>query len=220
MANMDPAQLEMMSKQSGMSADSIKAAQQQMKSMSPEMIRQQQEQFKNMSPAERDAQLKMQQDRASYALGGANSAKEEGNRLFKAGKYPEAIERYERALEAAVGTMLSSPEAVTLKKACRLNLASCYLKTGADPALNKCIKACSEVITDDPRNLKAHYRRAQANRQLGHNEQAIRDARVALEMNPKDDTVATLVKAAPNRKHSTLPARNPALSLPLPSADA
>ncbi|KAI0785195.1 hypothetical protein C8Q75DRAFT_776404 [Abortiporus biennis] len=78
----------------------------------------------------------------------ASAAKEEGNRAFKAGNYPEAVGHYTAAI-------LANPNDPTF----HLNRAAAYLKLG------KYLDAerdCSTVINLDPKNVKAWYRRAQA----------------------------------------------------------
>ena len=68
--------------------------------------------MKNMSSSELDAKSKMMTDQLKYARDSAFRAKEEGNRLFRAGKNaevvhsptpltpPQAVEKYTRAAEA------------------------------------------------------------------------------------------------------------------------
>jgi hypothetical protein len=53
----------------------------------------------------------------------------------------------------------TSPEAVTLRTACQLNLSSCYLNLGD---YSKCIDETSQIIAEDPMSMKALYRRGQA----------------------------------------------------------
>lgn len=61
--------------------------------------------------------------------------------FWPAGKYAEAAEKYERA--KANTLELSSPEAQALRKACTLNLGSCYLNMGK---YQQCVTECQEVL--------------------------------------------------------------------------
>jgi tetratricopeptide (TPR) repeat protein len=68
---------------------------------------------------------------------GSNQLKAEGNRLHSSGDFAAAAEKYERA-RANLEDFTSS-EAVALRRACVLNLGSCYLQLGRfHDALDMC----------------------------------------------------------------------------------
>ncbi|TPX58152.1 hypothetical protein SpCBS45565_g08067 [Spizellomyces sp. 'palustris'] len=131
--------------------------------------------------------------------------KEEGGKLHKEGKYPQALEKYTRALALLESVSMSStvmdmqraqaadgkksrrsahlgsdskPEDSksevdneinlevlnALMQTCRLNYAACKLKLG-DP--ESVIPQCTEVLKQDPTNIKALFRRGQAFLQIG-----------------------------------------------------
>jgi len=104
--------------------------------------------------------------------------------LLYAGRFNLAIERYRRILDLfhhidrqRVGDrFLGKPELLRAckdtRRACRLNLALCYLRV-SDPLAAK--KVCDTVIFAEPENIKALYRRAQAHYQRKDYLQACRD---------------------------------------------
>ncbi|KAL5053886.1 hypothetical protein RYX36_034568 [Vicia faba] len=89
--------------------------------------------------------------------------KEEGNALFKAGKYERASKRYEKAMKYIEYDSTFSDEekqqAKPLKITCNLNSAACKLKL---KDYKQTEKFCTKVLELDSRNVKALYRRAQA----------------------------------------------------------
>jgi hypothetical protein len=70
--------------------------------------------------------------------------KDEGNQLHSAGRYSEAIEKYERAKNNVAG--FAGAEAAELRKACTLNLSSCYLNM---KDWERCITQCNEVLAGE-----------------------------------------------------------------------
>lgn len=67
--------------------------------------------------------------------------KEEGNKYFKAGSYPEAVEKYKKAKTNLETVTL--PDMQALKRTCALNLANCFLNMQQYMA---CIRECTEVL--------------------------------------------------------------------------
>ncbi|CAI0561170.1 unnamed protein product [Linum tenue] len=120
----------------------------------------------------------------------AGKKKEEGNVLFKAGKYVRASKRYEKAVKfVEYDTSFSDEEkkqSKALKVACNLNDAACKLKLKDYKAAEK---LCSKVLEMDSRNVKALYRRAQAYIQLADLELAEFDIKKALEIDPNNRTL-------------------------------
>ncbi|GMI70034.1 hypothetical protein like AT5G48570 [Hibiscus trionum] len=116
--------------------------------------------------------------------------KEEGNALFKAGKYERASKRYEKAFRFIEYDSSFSDkekqEAKLLKVTCNLNNAACKLKL---KDYKKAKKLCTEVLELDDRNVKALYRRAQAYMQLVEFELAEADIKRAMEIDPDNRDV-------------------------------
>ncbi|KAH9621805.1 hypothetical protein KSS87_008365 [Heliosperma pusillum] len=120
----------------------------------------------------------------------AGKKKEEGNVLFKAGKYVRASKRYEKAVKyIEYDTSFSDEEkkqCKTLKVSCNLNNAACKLKLKDYKAAEK---LCTKVLELDSVNVKALYRRAQAYINLADLELAEFDIKKALEIDPDNREV-------------------------------
>lgn len=63
-----------------------------------------------------------------------------------------------RATEEQYVVGAQSPEAQGLIRACRLNLASCYLNSGAT---SQCVTLCDIILAKEPSNCKSLFRRGQ-----------------------------------------------------------
>ncbi|KAK8694147.1 hypothetical protein V6N13_071704 [Hibiscus sabdariffa] len=115
----------------------------------------------------------------------AGKKKEEGNVLFKAGKYVKASKRYEKAVKYIdYDTSFSEEEkkqAKALKVACNLNDAACKLKL---KDYKQAEKLCTKVLELESSNVKALYRRAQAYIHLADLDLAEFDIKKALELDP------------------------------------
>ncbi|KAI8002879.1 Peptidyl-prolyl cis-trans isomerase FKBP65 [Camellia lanceoleosa] len=120
----------------------------------------------------------------------AGKKKEEGNALFKAGKYEKASKRYEKAVKFVEYDSTYSDEekqqAKVLKVTCNLNNAACKLKL---KDYKQAEKLCTKVLEIDGRNVKALYRRAQAYIQLVDLDLAEIDIKKALEIDPDNRDV-------------------------------
>lgn len=120
----------------------------------------------------------------------AGKKKEEGNVLFKAGKYERASKRYEKAVRFIEYDSSFSDEekqqAKVLKSACNLNNAACKLKL---KDYKQAEKLCTKVLELDSKNVKALYRRAQAYIQLVDLDLAEMDIKKALEIDPDNRDV-------------------------------
>lgn len=126
----------------------------------------------------------------------AGKKKEEGNALFKAGKYERASKRYEKAVKfIEYDTSFSEEEkkqAKVLKITCNLNNAACKLKL---KDYKQAEKLCTKVLELDGSNVKALYRRAQAYIQLVDLDLAELDIKKALEIDPDNRDVKLEYKA-------------------------
>ncbi|XP_042956632.1 peptidyl-prolyl cis-trans isomerase FKBP62 isoform X2 [Carya illinoinensis] len=120
----------------------------------------------------------------------AGKKKEEGNVLFKAGKFAKASKRYEKAVKyIEYDTSFSEEEkkqAKAVKVACNLNNAACKLKI---KEYKEAEKLCTKVLELESRNVKALYRRAQAYIQLADLDLAELDIKKALEIDPDNRDV-------------------------------
>jgi stress-induced-phosphoprotein 1 len=101
--------------------------------------------------------------------------KTEGNDLFKAARFEEAIEKYTEALEACADK--TSELALTILN----NRAACYKQVGNHSGV---VMDCSMVLEHQPKNEKALLRRALAYEALEKYRSALQDIREALAVNP------------------------------------
>merc|ERR1712217_731456 len=123
--------------------------------------------------------------------------KDVGSALFKKGRLSMALQRYKK-----VGDMFSyidnfkepnKEKAKEIKKACELNKAACYLKL-KEPAEAK--TACNAVLKDDPSNVKALYRRAQAEYGLKNFLDCINDCKKTVAIDTQNKEARALLKQA------------------------
>ncbi len=75
---------------------------------------------------------------------GSQQLKADGNKLHSAGRYADAADKYARAKSNLDG--LDTPAAKDLRKACVLNLASCYLNLGRN---DECVAECNAVLAGE-----------------------------------------------------------------------
>ena len=93
-----------------------------------------------------------------------------GNKLYSDGKFKDALGKYAVSLSYLDDDMLMQLEGDYLDKAhslkipVHLNMAACQLQTGD---YNTAIYNCSEVLSIDPGNVKALFRRARGRKLLG-----------------------------------------------------
>ncbi|CAA0822974.1 Peptidyl-prolyl cis-trans isomerase FKBP62 [Striga hermonthica] len=126
----------------------------------------------------------------------AGKKKEEGNALFKAGKYVRASKRYEKAAKyIEYDTSFSEEEkkrSKVLKVTCNLNNAACKLKL---KDYKNAEKLCTKVLELESTNVKALYRRAQAYMNMADLDLAELDIKKALEIDPDNRDVKLEHKA-------------------------
>lgn len=126
----------------------------------------------------------------------AGKKKEEGNALFKAGKYLRASKRYEKAIKYIdYDTSFSEEEKAqskVLKITCNLNSAACKLKL---KDYKQAEKLCTKVLELESTNVKALYRRAQAYMNMADLDLAEFDIKKALEIDPNNRDVKLEYKA-------------------------
>jgi len=123
--------------------------------------------------------------------------KEVGSNLFRAGRFALALQRYKKVVD-----MFSyidnykeenKEKAKDMKKTCQLNKAACYLKIKEHFEAKT---ACDEVLKLESQNVKAMYRRAQAQFGLKNFLDCIADCKKVVELDPKNRDARTLVKQA------------------------
>mmetsp|Transcript_48774 Transcript_48774/g.115915 ORF Transcript_48774/g.115915 Transcript_48774/m.115915 type:complete len:700 (-) Transcript_48774:54-2153(-) len=131
------------------------------------------------------------------------SNKTEGNELFKAGKFDDAIRRYKKAVDHVTRPEVAqnlSPEekeqADKIKSGCHLNMAQCYIKAAsqvetdkgkndAEPYYKKAKNSLDDCL-EIGENVKARFRRANVWEKLGDIDKAMTDIKAALQVEPED----------------------------------
>ncbi|XP_020261572.1 70 kDa peptidyl-prolyl isomerase-like isoform X2 [Asparagus officinalis] len=120
----------------------------------------------------------------------AGKKKEEGNALFKQGKYARASKRYEKGAKFIEYDSSFSEEekkqSKALKVSINLNNAACKLKL---KEYKQAEKLCTKVLELQSKNVKALYRRAQAYINLADLDLAELDIKKALEIDPDNRDV-------------------------------
>jgi len=81
-------------------------------------------------------------------------------------------------------------KATNLKRLCELNKAACFLKTSDWEGARKC---CDTVLKEDKKNIKALFRRATANKELGEYQDAMKDCKFILEEDRANADVRKLI---------------------------
>ncbi|KAK9129057.1 hypothetical protein Syun_017854 [Stephania yunnanensis] len=116
--------------------------------------------------------------------------KDEGNKLFKAGKFWCASIKYDKAAKCVELDHSFTDEekalANALRISCNLNNAACKIKLGE---YVEAAKLCTKVLELDPLNVKALYRRSQSYLRISELEKAEIDIKKALTIDPKNREV-------------------------------
>ena len=127
---------------------------------------------------------------------GANKLKDEGNTCFKEGMFSEAAKHYDDAAELVEDVVASQDLYFT----CLLNAAQAYIKLSDYPTARA---RTSNVLENDPCNIKALYRRAVCRNHLGAPDEAIIDLKKLLELDPDNQPAKQeLIKAKKSIKNS------------------
>ena len=96
--------------------------------------------------------------------------------------------------------------AADLRKACQLNLSSCYLNMGRNRDV---VALCGEVLGQETGIRQALYRRGQAFAALGEPRKAVRDMEAAIAASPENEKGVIAEKlAAVRRKLPASPAED------------
>jgi len=119
--------------------------------------------------------------------------------LYKAGRYRLAAYQFRQIYEllgylddyrGAKSGDEQKAQVAELKKVCLLNRALAALKDGNHRAA---ITSCDFVLDEEPQNAKALFRRARAQLGLERCDEAIRDARAALRVEPNSTDIRRLL---------------------------
>mmetsp|Transcript_7231 Transcript_7231/g.19696 ORF Transcript_7231/g.19696 Transcript_7231/m.19696 type:complete len:448 (+) Transcript_7231:15-1358(+) len=115
------------------------------------------------------------------AVDRATALKAAGNALIKAGDCEGAAIKYHEAIGALAFDGTGSREAAELDRRCRLNLASCYMRTGD---LEDAMDQCNAILSNFPACSKALSKRAQAREASGDFVDALADFQAAVKLAP------------------------------------
>jgi len=150
--------------------------------------------------ADKDDRHMKKEDRLRLAA----KNKDEGNDMFKAQKFDDAIRRYKKAIDHVSRPEVTSnmtpdeaEEARKIKVSCHLNSAQCYIKAAdtamasggknaAEPFYKKAKNSCDDVIELDAENIKATFRRSLCWEKIGELDNAMKDIRQGLKLQPED----------------------------------
>jgi len=150
--------------------------------------------------ADKDDRHMKKEDRLRLAA----KNKDEGNDMFKAQKFDDAIRRYKKAIDhvsrpevASNMTPDEAEEARKIKVSCHLNSAQCYIKAAdtamasggknaAEPFYKKAKSSCDDVLELDAENIKATFRRSLCWEKLGELDNAMKDIKQGLKFQPED----------------------------------
>ena len=129
----------------------------------------------------------------------AEQLKAEGTKLFKNGKFEDALESYEDGT-GYIGSDFDDfdipadqeAQAKACYISCRLNGAQCALKLQENA---QAVELCSHVLEKDPGSLKALFRRGTARMHMGEWANAKADFKAANEIDPKSKEVRAICAA-------------------------
>ena len=116
----------------------------------------------------------------------AEARKEDGNALFRAGKYAEALTAYADAFEGA-----KRAGSTELMVTCLCNQAAVALKTHAYP---RCVDDCTAALALQPDATKALYRRAQAHKATKDLAGAYKDLALLIKLQPANAEAVALMR--------------------------
>uniref|UniRef100_A0ABM0LYH0 Protein unc-45 homolog B-like n=1 Tax=Saccoglossus kowalevskii TaxID=10224 RepID=A0ABM0LYH0_SACKO len=111
--------------------------------------------------------------------------KQEGNQCFSQGKYKEAIIAYTNAIDSCPEDN-KNDRAVFFK-----NRAACHLKL---ENYKVAVKDADQALELSPSDAKALYRKCQALENLGSHEEAYKESRKLIHLDPKNTAVQTMCR--------------------------
>ena len=121
-----------------------------------------------------------------------------GAGLFKSGRTQLALRCYSKITELLNSTdhfeeAELKAKARECKKLCELNKAACFLRLKEHVEAKK---ACEAVLKEERQNVKALYRRAQAECCLKNFQECIRDCKLVVELDTRNKDARALLKEA------------------------
>jgi len=119
----------------------------------------------------------------------ATALKDAGSEIFKSGRTRFALTRYISATRMYEHEKNHTEESRAVVKLCNLNIAMCQLKLGE---YRKAETACTNVLKEDPCNVKALFRRAQSLAKLGEFDRSMTDIKRAMEIDPSNSDLRVL----------------------------
>lgn len=152
-------------------------------------------------------------------LANVNIIKDSGNLFYNSHNHRRASRKYQKAvlyldflmtkiqdcdmpkIEGPVTPEEISTQMLNVRMTCLLNQAACLLKMMRH---REAVKFCDEVLRCEPENVKALFRRGQAQLALKNYEQAVSDLTRATRRSPQERSVArelTRARAALSRYH-------------------
>ncbi|CAK9028617.1 Phospholipid-transporting ATPase ABCA1 (ATP-binding cassette sub-family A member 1) (ATP-binding cassette transporter 1) (ABC-1) (ATP-binding cassette 1) (Cholesterol efflux regulatory protein) [Durusdinium trenchii] len=127
----------------------------------------------------------------------AQARKELGTKHFKSNRWALAVLRYKSVTDllSYVDHFPEEPQgkAKELKLICELNKAACYLKLHLFPEAKT---ACKNVLQEQPGNVKALFRRAQAEMGLKNFSECIADCKKVLQLDQQNRDAKILLRQA------------------------
>ncbi|RZB40848.1 peptidyl-prolyl cis-trans isomerase D, partial [Asbolus verrucosus] len=131
-----------------------------------------------------------------------NKIKDSGNYFFKENNYVDSERKYIKALRyidwfIGLNRTQNRDRVEELRINSLLNLAAVRLKRNK---YKEVVDLCSQVITKDPNNGKAFYRRAQAKLALRDYDKALTDLHIAIGLHPNDNNIQAVLNMAKKKK--------------------
>jgi len=128
----------------------------------------------------------------------ATAGKDVGGNLFRKGRIDLALQRYKKVVDLlnyldGFKDEEAKGSATSIKKACLLNRAACQLKL---QKFKEAKETVDGVLKDEPQNVKALFRSAQAELGLGNFLECIHKAKKVLELDPQCREARVLLKDA------------------------
>jgi len=123
--------------------------------------------------------------------------KEVGSNLFRSGRIELAMQRYKKVIElfSYIDNLKeeNKVKAKDLKKVCELNRAACLLKA---KDFAEARTSCDNVLKEDAQNVKALFRKAQAEFGLKNFDESMRMLKKVVEIDPQNKEARALYKDA------------------------
>merc|ERR1712048_888613 len=127
----------------------------------------------------------------------SSERKEMGSKLFRKGRIDLAMERYKKVIDlfSYIDSYKEDNKikAKDLKKTCQLNRAACQLKIHEYFAAKT---SCNDALQEDSQNVKALFRRAQAELGLKNFLECMTDLKKLIELDPQNKEARSLYKQA------------------------